>query len=184
MKEGRCSLTTSFVNFKFIELYALIQFTSATMLYTIAQNLSDYQFLYIDLVLLIPLSILMGGTRAYPKLTPHIPAGALISFPVIASVLSCFAIQLSFQFFGFFFVRTFDFYFPPPKPADRLPDAYWNLSFENTTVFWISSFQYLSTVIAFSVAKPFRKPLYTNVLFTVSLLLMIGFNVYLVQTED
>ena len=36
LKEGRCALTTSFVNFKFIELYALIQFTSATMLYTIA----------------------------------------------------------------------------------------------------------------------------------------------------
>ena len=42
LREGRAALTTSFVNFKFIELYALIQFTSATMLYTIAQNLSDY----------------------------------------------------------------------------------------------------------------------------------------------
>jgi hypothetical protein len=38
----------------------------------------------------------MGSTHAYEKLTPHIPAGALISFPVISSVLISFAIQLGF----------------------------------------------------------------------------------------
>jgi cation-transporting ATPase 13A3/4/5 len=43
-------------------MYALIAFSSATLLYKIAQNLADYQWLYIDLVLLIPLSIFMGDT--------------------------------------------------------------------------------------------------------------------------
>lgn len=92
LKEGRCALTTSFTNFKFIELYALIQFTSSTLLYTIGENLADYQFLYVDLVLLIPLSIFMGRTEAYSKLTPHLPSGTLISVPVITSVCVSFFI--------------------------------------------------------------------------------------------
>jgi cation-transporting ATPase 13A3/4/5 len=92
LREGRCALTTSFVNFKFIELYALIQFITVTLLYTICETLTDYQFLYVDLGVLIPLSIFMGRTDAYPKLTQHIPAGALISVPVISSVLCSFLI--------------------------------------------------------------------------------------------
>jgi len=46
--------------FKFIELYSMIQFISVTMLYVLGSNLADYQFLYIDLALLVPLSMFMG----------------------------------------------------------------------------------------------------------------------------
>ena len=60
LKEGRAALTTSFQCFKFIELYSMIQFTTVTMLYIVGSNLSDEQFLYIDLAILIPLSIFMG----------------------------------------------------------------------------------------------------------------------------
>lgn len=60
LREGRCALTTSFQMFKFIELYSMIQFISVTMLYVIGSNLADNQFLYIDLALLVPLSMFMG----------------------------------------------------------------------------------------------------------------------------
>lgn len=96
LREGRCALTTSFTNFKFIELYALIQFVSATILYIIGENLSQTQFVFIDLVLSLPLSIFMGRTEAYPYLTPHLPSGALISLPVLASTLLSFFIQTGF----------------------------------------------------------------------------------------
>jgi len=36
----------------------------------------------------------------------------------------------------------------------------------------ISIFQYVVTAIAFSVAKPFRKPIYTNIPFLVSIILI------------
>jgi cation-transporting ATPase 13A3/4/5 len=65
---------------------------TVTILYTIGENLSDYQYLYIDLALLIPLTIFMGRTDPYPTLTPHLPAGTLVSIPVIASVLLSFGI--------------------------------------------------------------------------------------------
>ena len=64
LREGRCALTTSFQCFKFIELYSMIQFISVTMLYAVGSCLSDFQFLYIDLFILVPLSIFMGYTHA------------------------------------------------------------------------------------------------------------------------
>jgi cation-transporting ATPase 13A3/4/5 len=38
---------------------------------------------------------------------------------------------------------------------------------ENTTVFFISSFQYLIVAIAFSKGKPFRQPCYKNCKFDI-----------------
>ena len=57
LREGRASMATSFQSFKFIELYALIQFFSVVLLIPIECNLTDRQFLFIDLVALVPLSI-------------------------------------------------------------------------------------------------------------------------------
>ena len=92
LREGRCALTTSFQCFKFIELYSMIQFTTVTLLYSIGSDLSDAQFLYIDLFTLVPLSIFMGQTEAYQTLTPHLPAGSLLSLPVLTSVIGSIAI--------------------------------------------------------------------------------------------
>lgn len=90
LREGRCALSTSFQCFKFIELYSMIQFTTVTLLYSMGSNLTDPQFLYIDLFILIPLSIFMGQTESYKSLTPHLPAGSLLSMPVLTSVIgSC-----------------------------------------------------------------------------------------------
>ena len=57
LREGRAAMTTSFQAFKFIELYSLIQFFTVIMLYTVDASITDHQFLYIDLIALIPLSI-------------------------------------------------------------------------------------------------------------------------------
>ena len=96
LREGRCALTTSFQCFKFIELYSFIQFTTVTLLYSIGSNMSDMQFLWIDLFTLVPLSIFMGQTEAYKSLTPHLPTGSLLSVPVLTSVLGSAAIQAGF----------------------------------------------------------------------------------------
>ena len=57
LREGRAALTTTFQAFKFIELYSIIQFISVSLLYLSKSNLSDNQFLYIDIGVLVPLCI-------------------------------------------------------------------------------------------------------------------------------
>jgi magnesium-transporting ATPase (P-type) len=43
-------------------------------------------------------------------------------------------------------------------------------------LFQISVFQYVMTAIAFSIAKPFRKPIYSNLPYLLSLIFIFGVN--------
>jgi cation-transporting P-type ATPase 13A2 len=132
----------------------MIQFTSVTLLYQIGANLSDAQFLYIDLFMIIPLSIFMGQTEAYKSLTPHLPSGSLLSLPVLTSVLGCVVIQFGVQVFMFFFVRKWSFYHEIViNPEDENDNT---LSYENTAIVFVSNFQYLIVCMVFSISKPFR----------------------------
>lgn len=56
------------------------------LLIPIECNLTDRQFLFIDLVALVPLSIFQARTGAYDKLSPEIPTATLFYAPVLASV--------------------------------------------------------------------------------------------------
>ncbi|KAG7163306.1 cation-transporting ATPase 13A3-like 1 [Homarus americanus] len=60
--EGRCALTTNFSVFKYMALYSIIQFVSVLILYSAYTNLSDPQFLYIDLFIVTVIAIFMGYT--------------------------------------------------------------------------------------------------------------------------
>ena len=96
LKEGRAALTTSFQCFKFMELYSMIQFITVTLLYFHGGNLSDNQFLYIDLIVLTPLAVFMGHTAPYKHLTPHLPSKSLLSLPVLTSIIGQTIIQFAF----------------------------------------------------------------------------------------
>lgn len=56
-REGRAALVTSFSCFKYMSLYSAIQFTSVSILYKSASNLGDFQFLFIDLFLILPIAV-------------------------------------------------------------------------------------------------------------------------------
>ena len=48
----------------------------------------------------------------------------------------------------------------------------------------MANFQYLFVCLVFSISKPFRQPLYTNLWFTVSLLVLLAMNTYQVVSDD
>ncbi|KAG7226888.1 hypothetical protein INR49_022183 [Caranx melampygus] len=60
IREGRCSLVTSFSLFRYMALYSLIQFCSVLILYTVKTGLADMQFLFSDIALVTLLAIVMG----------------------------------------------------------------------------------------------------------------------------
>ena len=110
--EGKAAMTTSFQSFKFIELYSIIQLITCVLLYAIGSSISDTQFLYIDLVALVPLSIVQAWTGSYSKLTKDMPTSTLFYFPVLLSVITSSLIQLGFQMFFYFDIRKRPFYVP------------------------------------------------------------------------
>jgi cation-transporting ATPase 13A2 len=98
LKEGKASLVSSIQTFKYMMMYSIIQFISVSILVIVNSYLSDNQFLIADLFIIFPMAILIARTGAYHKLTPHQPTGALISVPIITSILLQTLIQFSAQF--------------------------------------------------------------------------------------
>uniref|UniRef100_A0A7N6AM14 Cation-transporting ATPase n=1 Tax=Anabas testudineus TaxID=64144 RepID=A0A7N6AM14_ANATE len=147
IREGRAALITSFCVFKFMALYSLIQYISVTHLYSILSNLGDFQFLFIDIAIILLIVFTMSLNPAWNELVPRRPPSGLISGPLLFSVLSQILICLGFQTITFVWVQRQPWY------------TVWN---PHTDLFYVSSFQYLIVAIVFSKGKPFRQPSYKN----------------------
>ena len=78
--------------------YSITQFVSVMILYDIYSNLSDFQFVYIDLFLITTMAALFGFNRAYAgPLAPTPPISALFSILPVFSLLSQLAIAIGVQ---------------------------------------------------------------------------------------
>ncbi|CEG69341.1 hypothetical protein RMATCC62417_05429 [Rhizopus microsporus] len=170
IKEGRAALVTSFSCFKYMALYSLIQFTSVTLLYAFGSNLGDFQFLYIDLFLILPIAVYMGYTGAWPHLYHKRPTASLVSKKVLVSLIGQIVITSGFQMIAYWAVHQQSWYKEPIFD----PDGENITCFENTVLFLISSFQYILVAVVFSVGPPYRKPLWTNGRLVATLVILIA----------
>ncbi|NXI48956.1 AT132 ATPase, partial [Chloroceryle aenea] len=176
IREGRCSLVTSFGVFKYMALYSLVQFVSVLLLYTINTNLSDFQFLFFDLIITTTVAVLMGRTGPAQELGVERPQGALISVLVLGSLLLQTALLITVQVLSYFITISQSWYVPLNSTVmapQNLPN------YENTVLFCITGFQYLILAVAMSKGYPFREPLYTNVLFLLVLILLFSLMTWL-----
>lgn len=113
IKEGRTALVTSFGIFKFMAAYSLIQFISVMILYSIDTNLTDIQFLYIDLVLISAFAFFFGKTKSTKKpLTKDIPENSLVSRSTIFSIFLQLLIMASLQATALIMVREQSWFKP------------------------------------------------------------------------
>lgn len=183
IKEGRCALVTSFNIFKYMALYSMIQYTSVLIMYWIGVNLSDLQYLYIDLFTIMPFAITMSRTKPSGVLVATRPLGRLVHSYVLFSIMTQILIQTSFQIAAYFFVKTVPFYLPMETFANetRAVDGPL-LSYENTILFLLTCYQYIFVALVFSVGRPFRKPFYTNVLFLLSTIVLVAVTTFLAVT--
>ncbi|KAI9677560.1 MAG: hypothetical protein M1817_006514 [Caeruleum heppii] len=175
IREGRAALVTSFSCFKYMSLYSAIQFTSVSFLYASASNLGDFQFLFIDLLLILPIAIFMGWTGACPIMARKRPTASLVSrkvlMPLIGQILLCVAVQT----IGFEAVRRQP-WFLPPKLSHKKSNIE---NSENTTLFLVSCYQYILSGVVLSVGPPFRRSMTGNVPFVVTIVVTFLFATYL-----
>ncbi|KAI5123953.1 hypothetical protein M0805_006366 [Coniferiporia weirii] len=181
VKEGRAALVTSFSCFKYMALYSLIQFTTITLLYSFASSLGDFQFLYIDLFIIIPIAVTMGRSLPYPRIHPKRPTASLVSKKVLASIIGQILITSTIQFWTFFWVRSQSWYTPPgnnvpSEDGDKLQST----NYENTALFLVSCFQYILVAAVFSIGPPYRKPMWTNGAFMLTIILIALINAWLI----
>ncbi|XP_030042006.1 polyamine-transporting ATPase 13A2 isoform X2 [Microcaecilia unicolor] len=176
IREGRCSLTTSFGVFKYMALYSLTQFVSVLILYTVNTNLSDFQFLFFDLIITTTVAVLMGKTGPAQELGIQRPQGTLISITVLGSLLLQTLLLIVIQVLAYFITLSQTWFIS----LNNTVIAPLNLpNYENTVIFSVSGYQYLILAVVLSKGYPFRKPLYTNVLFLLVLIIFFTLMIWL-----
>ncbi|KAI9826875.1 MAG: hypothetical protein M1832_005814 [Thelocarpon impressellum] len=175
IKEGRAALVTSFSCFKYMSLYSAIQFTSVSFLYASASNLGDFQFLFIDIFLVLPVAIFMGWSGPYPVLCRKRPTASLVSRKVLTPLLGQIALCIVVQLVAFMAVRREPWYKPPTLRLDR-PDVE---NSENTALFLVSCYQYIFSGIVLSIGPPFRQSMTENVPFVVTIAVALLLSTYL-----
>ena len=175
IREGRAALVTSFCCFKYMSLYSAIQFTSVSFLYASASNLGDFQFLFIDLALILPIAIFMGWTGAYPSLARKRPTANLVSRKILTPLLGQIALCIIVQAIAFQTVQKQPFYQPPhlDKQKSNIDNS------QNTALFLTSCYQYILSGVVLSIGPPYRQSLTTNVPFVVTIVIALLISLYM-----
>jgi cation-transporting P-type ATPase 13A2 len=175
IREGRAALVTSFSCFKYMALYSAIQFTTVSILYRTASNLGDFQFLFIDLALILPIAIFMGRAEPYKTLAIKRPTANLVSKKIIGSLLGHIMIIIGFQTFLYGLVQQQSWYVPPSHHRNK-PNI---VSSDNTVLFLLSLYQYTFIAVVLSVGPPYRQSMYKNIWFMAAIILITIFTLYI-----
>ena len=185
IREGKASLVTSFQIFKFMIMYSVIDLVVIAMLMTVNTYISDDQFLIVDLFLIIPFSILVARTGAYKTLNKEIPTKSLFSLDVLISLIMQILLTSIISIFSVIVLNQQKWFTPDPLRTDVVKPGWENtVYFYFKTLFLISYIQITIMGFAFSVSKPFKKPVYTNILLCIFLFMTIFYNYWLILKPD
>lgn len=178
IKEGRAALVTSFGIFKYMAAYSLCQFVSVMILYSLESNLTDIEFLYIDLFIISVFAFFFGKTESYQgKLVKETPLSSLMSVsPILSLALQMFVIIL-FQVAAFEHLKSQAWYEMFDATAKENKDSVG--CWENYVIFTISSFQYIILAIVFSKGKPYRASIFSNWGLITTAVVLTSFSTYL-----
>ncbi|KAJ2093025.1 hypothetical protein IW138_000739 [Coemansia sp. RSA 986] len=180
IREGRAALVTSFSCFKFMAIYSIVQFTSVSMLYKFGGNLGDFQFLFLDLFIIVPLAVFMGRTPAFERIAPKRPTASLMSKKVMTSLFGQIFINSVIQAILFYTVQHSSNYVPP-APLDQVdPNKLLVRTFENSALFLGSSYQYIIAGCVFSIGPPYRQSNLRNLGLVLTCVALVAYTSFLV----
>ncbi|KAF4020878.1 hypothetical protein G4228_012424, partial [Cervus hanglu yarkandensis] len=201
IKEGRAALVSSFGVFKYLTMYGIIQFIGTSLLYWQLQLFGNYQYLMQDVAITLMVCLTMSATHAYPKLAPYRPSGQLLSPPLLLSVVLNTCFNCIVQVCAFLLLKQQPWYCEVYRYSKCFLDSQSNfstnvslsrnwtgngalipgsvLSFESTTLWPITTINCITTAFIFSKGKPFRKPIYTNYIFSFLLASALGLTIFL-----
>ncbi|VBB88437.1 Vacuolar protein with a possible role in sequestering heavy metals, putative [Yarrowia lipolytica] len=180
IKEGRAALVTSFSCFKYMSLYSAIQFVTVGILYSSGSNLGDFQFLWIDMFLILPIAIFMAWSKPYHKLAPKRPNANLVSRKVLIPLIGEIAVLATAQFIVWSLVKKEPWHIAPIPGAEDADVA----SSDNTALFFVSCFEYILIAVALSVGPPYREDVYKNVPFVLCVIFLLGATAMLMSIQN
>ncbi|XP_075719779.1 putative cation-transporting ATPase 13A4 [Rhinoderma darwinii] len=198
IKEGRNCLVTSFCMFKYIAMYAMIELICLMLLFWKQKLLGTRHYLMQDMAITITVTLTMSLNGPAKKLAPYRPAGQLISPPLLLSMVLHIIFSLIVQTIAFTVVQHQPWFHDFDVFSGCLPlnhsvqnntideTLLVNRNFLTTTMWFISGMNLIIVEFVFCKGKPFRKPIYTNYVFTILLIAQLAayFFVYFANIES
>lgn len=180
IQEGRAALVTSFGIFKYMAAYSLVQFASVIILYNIDSNLTDMQFLYIDLFMISIFAFFFGKTESYEgPLVKQTPLNSLIALSPVVSLALHLITSITILIVGWYHVQRFEWFEPFIYQEPKSLNGETLGCHQNYTIFIISCFQYMTLAIVFSKGAPYRKSIFSNFGLLASLCVNLAITCYL-----
>ena len=176
LKEGKCSLSASIQVFKFVIMDSMIQFISVTLVMIYHSYFSDFQFLLGDLIISFPVVSFYLMTDPAEKLTYKHPLSGILTFPVLISVITQMFFVFFFQLCGNLFMKKL--YNWETKCGFEMGTYLPLACEENTILFIISHYQFISCALAFCTSKPFRQRIYKKPYQVVYYIILISYSIW------
>ena len=176
LAEGKASTVAYIQIFKVIIIYSFIQSSSVIILLYSGKYLTNRQFLISDLFIIIPICFFISCTDTNKKLSYHKLTGRLVNFSIYLSLLIEGIIIFFFQILTIFILYRQKWYYT--NNNELFP------GYDNSVIFLMSNFQYLISVIFFSVTYPFRKSIFTNYLLILYLIVGFSYYAYIIVDPD
>ncbi|CAJ0928619.1 unnamed protein product [Ranitomeya imitator] len=160
-------------------MYAIIEFICLLILFWKQKVLGVRHYLMQDVAITIAVTLTMSFTGPALKLAPYRPSGQLISPPLLLSIVLHTIFSLIVQIIAFTVVQMQPFYDDYDVFSGCLASNHSalnntvdeailvNQNFLTTTMWFISGMNLIIVEFVFCKGKPFRKPIYTNYVFTI-----------------
>ena len=176
LKEGKCSLAASIQVFKFVMLDSMTQFISVTLVMIYRSYFSDFQFLLGDLIISFPVVSFYLVTDPANTLTHKYPLSGILTFPVLISISLQMAYVFFFQFCGNLLLKVL---YKWETKCGFIKDTFIPLPCEeNTILFIISHYQFISSAISFCTSKPFRQRIYKKPYQVIYYIVLISYSIW------
>ena len=148
IKQGRCALSSSFALVKFMVLYSLINYAQLIVMYLSLTDFGDWEFFYLDLILIIPMFFALTQLKAPKTLTRRPPPDSITSLPVVGSIVVQVLVQVAFYALVYCWAQAQPWFItPPPRP-----DVIYN-THPTAVSFLYGNFQYLIVGVIFARAR-------------------------------
>ncbi|XP_028160682.1 probable cation-transporting ATPase W08D2.5 [Ostrinia furnacalis] len=155
--------------------YSLTEFLSVAFLYYFDANLTDFQFLYIDVALIVNFAFFFGMTEAYTgKLCKIPPLTSLLGLVPLFSLIGQLGLIFITQYLSYYALTTFPWYERHTYAGEEANECW-----ENYAIFTVSMFQYITQAIVFSHGSPYRKSVITNKQLMISAVIMTAISAYI-----
>ena len=101
LKEGKCSLSTCITMCKYTMIYGNIQLIAIFLSLIYCTEPTDFQYVFIDLLILFPTEYFMGLLSPGKELSHHSPSENIFSLPILFDVTIHTILVFGFQFGGY-----------------------------------------------------------------------------------